>query len=131
MIFMYVFKEILILRDYHLSKSIYRLNLSIIDIPILLHTWMIMCVTTKLQMVPYNLYHKSVIINFCFNDLSQKFQNGCVSKWKLIIYYWNSERQKNKLVAIGIRTKYLCSSINKFEYFISKYLFWKKSSTFK
>lgn len=68
MIFMYVFKEILILRDYHLSKSIYRLNLSIIDIPTLLHTWMIMCVTTKLQMVPYNLYHKSVIINFWFND---------------------------------------------------------------
>lgn len=29
---------------------------------------MIMCVTTKLQMVPYNLYHKSVIINFWFND---------------------------------------------------------------
>lgn len=36
MIFIYVFKETLVLRDYHLSKLIYRLNLSIIDIPTLL-----------------------------------------------------------------------------------------------
>lgn len=60
-----------------------------------------------LQMVPYNLYHTSVIINFCFNDpiISEIPAWMC---FEMKTYNLLLEFEKTEIIVIfGIRAKYL------------------------